>query len=56
MDILLFLATGAVSGMLAGLFGIGGGIIIVPVLAMVFKSQDVSINVLMHMAVGTSLA
>lgn len=56
MDILILLASGAVAGMFAGLLGIGGGIIIVPVLAMVFTSQGVSIDVLMHVAIGTSLA
>lgn len=56
MDILFLIASGAVAGMFAGLLGIGGGIIIVPVLAMVFTSQGVSIDVLMHVAIGTSLA
>jgi len=56
MDVLFLLASGAVAGMFAGLLGIGGGIIIVPVLAMVFTSQGVSIDVLMHVAIGTSLA
>lgn len=56
MDVLLLIVSGAVAGMFAGLLGIGGGIIIVPVLAMVFTSQGVSIDVLMHVAIGTSLA
>ena len=56
MDVLFLIASGAVAGMFAGLLGIGGGIIIVPVLAMVFTSQGVSIDVLMHVAIGTSLA
>ena len=56
MDIIILLASGAVAGMFAGLLGIGGGIIIVPVLAMVFTSQGVSVDVLMHVAIGTSLA
>ena len=47
---------GALAGMLAGLLGIGGGIIIVPVLALVFEHQQVSLDVLMHVAIGTSLA
>lgn len=47
---------GAAAGMTAGLLGIGGGIIIVPVLAMVFQGQGVDISVLMHTAIGTSLA
>lgn len=56
MEILTLLASGAVAGMFAGLLGIGGGIIIVPVLAMVFTSQGVSVDVFMHVAIGTSLA
>lgn len=56
MEILFLLAMGAVAGMFAGLLGIGGGIIIVPVLAVVFETQGVSIDVLMHVAIGTSLA
>jgi hypothetical protein len=45
-----------VAGTLAGLLGIGGGIIIVPVLALVFDSQGISAEVFMHVAIGTSLA
>jgi len=56
MDFLLLASMGAVAGMLAGLLGIGGGIIIVPVLALVFDHQNVSLAVLMHVAIGTSLA
>ncbi len=55
-DLLTLLAMGAVAGTLAGLLGIGGGIIIVPVLALVFRKQGVSEAVLMHVAIGTSLA
>lgn len=51
--LLLYLATGVVSGILAGLLGIGGGLIIVP--ALVFLLGDTAEHV-MHMAVGTSLA
>jgi len=47
---------GAIAGTLAGLLGIGGGIIIVPVLALVFSAQKLDPNVLMHVAIGTSLA
>ena len=56
MDIFFMIAAGALAGISAGLLGIGGGIIIVPVLAMVFESQQVNIHVLMHVAIGTSLA
>ncbi|WP_024951085.1 sulfite exporter TauE/SafE family protein [Cobetia crustatorum] len=47
---------GAVAGLIAGLFGIGGGLIIVPVLAAAFVLQGVAPDVLMHLAIGTSLA
>lgn len=50
------LATGAIAGLLAGLLGVGGGIVIVPVLFTVLSTLDVSSEVRMHMAVGTSLA
>ena len=56
MLFLLFLLVGAVAGVLAGLFGIGGGLIIVPVLVLTFAAQGVSESVLTHMAVATSLA
>lgn len=49
-------AAGAVSGLLAGLFGIGGGAILVPILISVFPLLGVNPEVVAHMAVGTSLA
>ncbi len=52
----VYLAVGAFAGLLAGLFGVGGGLVIVPVLALVFDAQGVDSGVLMHLAVGTSLA
>lgn len=56
MDIVLLVGMGALAGTLAGLLGIGGGIIIVPVLALVFSHQHVAPGVIMHVAIGTSLA
>lgn len=50
------LATGAVAGILAGLFGIGGGIVIVPVLETALGFLGVDPAIRMHVAVGTSLA
>ena len=50
------LATGCVAGTLAGLFGIGGGIVIVPVLETVLGILDVDPSIRMHVAVATSLA
>ena len=54
--LLLYLAVGAFAGTLAGLFGVGGGLVIVPVLVFIFKGQGISEAVIMHLAVGTSLA
>ncbi|MCP1330446.1 sulfite exporter TauE/SafE family protein, partial [Halomonas sp. R1t4] len=51
-----YLALGAVAGTMAGLFGVGGGIIIVPVLVFAFGLQGISPEITMHLAVGTSLA
>ena len=50
------LATGTVAGVLAGLFGIGGGIVIVPVLETALGFAGVDPAIRMHVAVGTSLA
>ncbi len=55
-SILGYLCLGAVAGTLAGLFGIGGGLIIVPALVFSFTLQGIPEDVLTHMAVGTSLA
>ncbi|MEM7570189.1 MAG: sulfite exporter TauE/SafE family protein [Pseudomonadota bacterium] len=50
------LATGVIAGVLAGLLGVGGGIVIVPVLFHIFTGLGVDEGVRMHLAVGTSLA
>jgi len=52
----IYLALGAFAGTLAGLFGIGGGLVIVPVLIFSFGLQGFSPEIAAHMAVGTSLA
>jgi len=56
MEFMLFLVLGAAAGLLAGLFGVGGGLIIVPVLVFAFTAQGFDVELLTHMAVGTSLA
>ncbi|RZF22421.1 sulfite exporter TauE/SafE family protein [Halobacteriovorax vibrionivorans] len=56
MIFLLYLAVGAFVGTLSGLFGIGGGVIIVPTLLLIFKEQGFSSDITMFMALGTSLA
>lgn len=49
-------ATGFVAGVMAGLFGIGGGIVIVPVLEATLSMLGVDPAIRMHIAVSTSLA
>lgn len=51
-----YLAVGAVAGVLAGLLGIGGGIVVVPALLYFFHLAHFPGQMVMHMAVGSSLA
>ncbi|MCP8893648.1 sulfite exporter TauE/SafE family protein [Shinella daejeonensis] len=53
---LALVAAGVVSGLLAGIFGIGGGAVLVPVFYQVFGYLDVPEAVRMHLSVGTSIA
>ena len=50
------MAAGIVTGILAGLFGIGGGAVIVPVLFEVFRVLGVADEVRMQLCIGTALA
>ena len=54
--ILALLATGVFAGLLAGLLGVGGGIVIVPVLYFLFQALGVSADSAMLIATATSLA
>ncbi len=56
MEFLLYIVLGACAGVLAGLFGVGGGLIIVPALVFSFTAHGFGGDVLTQMAVGTSLA
>ena len=49
-------ATGILSGFLAGLLGVGGGIVIVPILAFLLEYSGIATDMPMHLAVGSSLA
>jgi uncharacterized membrane protein YfcA len=51
-----YLAVGALAGLIAGMLGLGGGVVIVPALALVFPLLGIPPAVLMHLAIGTSLA
>ncbi|MDP4593863.1 MAG: sulfite exporter TauE/SafE family protein, partial [Beijerinckiaceae bacterium] len=50
------IAAGALTGVLAGIFGVGGGAVIVPVLYELFRIMGVGEDVRMPLCVGTSLA
>ena len=52
----LLVAVGALSGFLAGVFGIGGGAILVPVFYECFRLAGVPLEVRMPLCIGTSLA
>ncbi len=53
---LLYLVLGAFAGVLAGLLGIGGGLVIVPMLNIAFELQNFPDVHIQHVALGTSLA
>lgn len=53
---LLYLDLGAFAGVLAGLLGVGGGLVIVPILTFIFTAQGLPAEHILHLALGTSLA
>lgn len=54
--ILLYCVLGSFVGVLAGLLGVGGGLVIVPILVFAFGYQQIPFDIIMHLALGTSLA
>ena len=54
--VLSLLAAGVASGFIAGLFGVGGGIVRIPIFLFLFPIFGIHVDVLMHVAAGTSLA
>ncbi len=54
--ILVYLATGAAVGFLAGLLGIGGGMTLVPILSAMFAAQSLAPDHTVHLALATGMA
>jgi uncharacterized membrane protein YfcA len=54
--ILVLLLMGAIGGFSAGLLGIGGGMVLVPFITMIFTARDFPPGAVVHMAIATSLA
>jgi uncharacterized membrane protein YfcA len=55
-ELVSYLLLGGIAGILAGLLGVGGGLVIVPVLAWLFHRAGMAPELLIHLAIGTSLA
>lgn len=56
MTLLVFAVVGTAAGLIAGLFGLGGGVVMVPAMIYTFGVLAFSQEVTVHLAVGTSLA
>jgi len=56
MEYVFYLGLGAVAGLISGLFGLGGGAVIVPLLIFSFAAQGISPEIATYLAIATSLA
>lgn len=55
LGLLIYPVFGAIAGVIAGLLGVGGGIVVVPALVFIFAAQGLPAEHIMKMALGTSL-
>ena len=56
MEYLFYLMVGSIAGLISGLFGLGGGAVIVPLLIFTFLARGMPAEITTHMAIGTSMA
>jgi uncharacterized membrane protein YfcA len=56
MEYVAYLVIGVVVGFAAGLLGIGGGVVMVPLLVFVFSASGIAADQVLHIAIGTALA
>jgi uncharacterized protein len=56
MDILIYIVIGAIAGLASGMLGLGGGILVVPGLLIVFAHMAIPKMYIMHLAAGTSFS
>lgn len=56
LEIISFAFVGILAGLLSGLLGIGGGVVTIPLLLVIFKIIGIPTSAIMHLAIGTSLA
>lgn len=56
LEIISFAFVGILAGLLSGLLGIGGGMVTIPLLLVIFKMIGIPMASVMHLAIGTSLA
>ncbi len=56
IEVLIFAFVGILTGIMAGLFGVGGGLIIVPVMHFILTSNGVSEDIAIPLSIGTALA
>ena len=56
MELLIFIGVGIFTGLSAGLFGIGGGLISVPAMVLLLPYFGVPSHLIMHISIATSLA
>jgi len=54
-ELAVYLGTGVFAGLIAGLLGVGGGVVVVPALVWLFSAAGFAADWSFHLAVGTSL-